>query len=66
MAADTLTQLAMQYFSEMDDKRAHDVIAYMEQLHVHDETYKKRSLSDLKGKIHSADDYDYKAMRQGQ
>ena len=66
MAAEALTKLAMQYFSEMDDDRARDVIAYIEQLHAHDETHKKRSLSDLKGKIQFADDYDYKAMRRGQ
>ena len=64
MAAEALTQLAIQYFSEMDDEKARHVIAYIEKLNADDTCHKKRSLSDLKGKIQLADDYDYKSMRQ--
>ena len=64
MAAEALTQLAMQYLAEMDDEKALHVIAYMEKLNANDTDHKKRRLSDLKGKIQLADGYDYKSMRQ--
>lgn len=64
MAAEALTQLAIQYFSQMDDEHARDVIAYMEQIKDTDKSTKKRRLSDLKGKIQFSDDYDYKTMRK--
>ena len=63
MAAEALAQLAMQYFSEMDDDKIQDVIDYMKRLNAEDSGHGKRRLSDLKGKIQLADGYDYKSMR---
>lgn len=62
MVADALKEKAMDYFTELDDEQALMVISYIETM---EPSHKKerKSLADLKGKIHFADGYDYKAMR---
>jgi len=58
----TLKQKAMDYFAMLDNEQAQMVISYMEAIDFSTEK-QQRSLADLKGKIHFADGYDYKAMR---
>ena len=65
MVAEALKEKVMNYFTLLDDEQAQMVISYIETI---DSSQKKKqkSLADLKGKIHFADGYDYKAMRRTQ
>ena len=62
MVSTALKEKAMDYFTLLDDEKAQMVISYMESFDYPAKT-KKKSLTDLKGKIQFSDDYDYKAMR---
>lgn len=55
----------MDYFTVLDDEQAQMVISYIETIDF-SQKKKQKSLMDLKGKIHFADGYDYKAMRSAQ
>ena len=51
------------YFTKLDDNQIQLVISYIKDINPYTEIKPKRNLSDLKGKIQFADNYDYKAMR---
>ena len=64
MVAEALKEKVMDYFTVLDEQ-AQMVISYIETIDF-SQKKKQKSLADLKGKIHFADGYDYKAMRSAQ
>ncbi len=58
-----LQKQATDYFTKLDDNQIQLVISYIKDINPYTEIKPKRNLSDLKGKIQFADNYDYKAMR---
>ena len=65
MVAEALKEKVMNYFTVLDDEQAQMVISYIETLDFSQKKNQKNFLG-LKGKIHFADGYDYKAMRSSQ
>ena len=59
----TLQKQASDYFTALDDNQIKMVISFIKDINPHTEIRQKRNLSDLKGKIQFADNYDYKSMR---
>ena len=65
MVTAALKEKVLDYFTVLNDEQAQMVLSYIEKIDSSQEK-KKKSLADLKGKIHFADGYDYKAMRCAQ
>ena len=59
----TLQKQATDYVTSLDDNQIKMVISFIKDISLNTEIKPKRNLSDLKGKIQFADNYDYKAMR---
>ena len=59
----TLQKQATDYFTALDDNQIKMVISFIKDINPNTEIIQKRNLSDLKGKIQFADNYDYKSMR---
>lgn len=65
MVTEALREKFMDYLTVLNDEQAQIIISYIETIDF-SQKKKQKSLADLKGKIHFADGYDYKAMRSGQ
>lgn len=63
MTETALKKEAITYFETMNESNIQLVVSYMKTLDSVSLPKQKRSLADLKGKIHFAENYDYKAMR---
>ena len=65
MVTEALREKFMDYLTVLNDEQAQIIISYIETIDF-SQKKKQKSLSDLKGKIHFSDGYDYKAMRSAQ
>ena len=65
MVTEALREKFMDYLTVLNDEQAQIIISYIETIDF-SQKKKQKSLADLKGKIHFADGYDYKAMRSAQ